>query len=480
MDPPPLILNDNDIFCNSDGCIRRALVRKTYGLHYIDGTNVLAQVKPLKLRQLEEISDLYVTWRDDIEKMPVLLTYTKNNFMDFSNIPVDPDKWINGFIEKTGKIAVRHTPNSPIVYYESEDHELRFIESIKRGNSRYIELLQQKFKPLFQSKEHKQFFSTYVNKKRKIVQRTRLLYVTGTTDPKYYNYSISNAWLGFGKTWNTFITSIRQQFGKVLYLRVWQTHENGYPHFHALLYFPDYEFTTIKNREFNPRKNKYEYIWRVHNRQKLNNRYVRDRIKETWKAGYLDIKCCSDTKKAIKDIVKYVTRELQGGKENITNAAVWYFGKQVFAISKGFLELFKVKSIVEPNDADLINAIGVTQRDSSNKKLIRIEVFPYIRDKILKKTYENTLYNWSDLDADPPPVVNFVNNFINSCAVSSVKVRDDGVFVMVYKKNSELYGNSFSVTASKFKVPCATCGSVENTKNVLGVWVCKDCLNDVV
>lgn len=431
---PELIVSTLDPFLNRKGSLRVALVRKHYGLHYLDDTKVKTQIKPLKDRELSEITDIYRTWRDTVELMLIRLKYEKVEHIDLKNTPVSVDKWIDEFNIRTGRLAVRFNDSSSIVCFDSFDYNWVYSKCCKRGNDVYIYQINKKFKPFFKSKNHKKFFSTVVNDKRQRVRKTKLLYITGTCDHKLTG-SIGKSWLNFGEYWNSFITNIRQQFGKVDYIRAWQSQVNGYPHFHALLYFYNFDFTATY---WEPDK-----TWRVHNRQSVKGKPVRDRIKNAWVWGNLDIKCCDDSKKALRDIIKYVTRDLEGGESDLTNAMVWYFGKQAFAISKGFRSLFGVsdKASLEPSDDDLINASGVIQRSNSNRKLVCIEVFPVFRADLLPDFTQLTMLNWKNPPDPPPEWLDFFENLADSCVPSSVNKKElkDGSFVdvIVYEYKEE-------------------------------------------
>ena len=108
-------------------------------------------------------------------------------------------------------------------------------------------------------------------------------------------------------------------------------------------------------------------------------------------------------------------------------------GSSNFTIIKsGFIGLFGSDlTIGEPTDDDLINAEGVIQRNNSKEKLIRIEVFPVLRWSDLENLFKNTLYFWENDIGPPPPVVDFLNNFVDSCkpVKFNKKKLNDGFFV---------------------------------------------------
>ena len=415
-----LIVNSDDYLRNRFGSIKLKLVRGFYGLN-IDS------------RIASEITGHYVEWRDTVELLPMRVWFKKSGFKDFSGLPVDVDKWIGCYCSSTGFLAARFNDNPlcNVVSYDYKYSKWVNKKSVKRGNDVYIRLLKDKFNPFFNSKNHKCFFSTVVNSRRKRVQHTRMLYVTGTCDHNITG-DISASWVAFGKYWNEFITRIRDTFGKVAYIRTWQSQDNGYPHFHSLIYFFDFEFSVVYWHQDNS--------FRVHNRQKVvvNHRsgkkdFCRDVIKSFWKWGHLDVKCCDNTKDALKDLLKYVTRDLKGGSADLTNAMVWYFGKKSFAVSDAFYDLFGGCASLEPSDADLINAEGVIQEVIQEDKLIGIDVFPVIPRDLMPYYTQLTLVDWMDPPDPPPEMCEFLDNFADSCEPVKFNHLDNGVVVTIYK-----------------------------------------------
>jgi len=416
---------------NSEGSLRLNLVRKQYGLHSIDGVKVLT--KNLTTRDLDSLTSIYTTWRDTVEVMPMKLTYRKPTFKNLDNTGISPEAWINNFEINTGRLAVKFNEKSNIVCYETDTSEWHIFKSCKRGNDVYVKQVKRKFKPVIDiAFKHKSYFSTRINKNRSRVKRTKLLYITGTCDHKITG-PIGKSWLNFGSYWNTFITNVREQFEGAEYVRAWQSQKNGYPHFHALVYFPNFEFSVTP--WFSVKNQRYEF--RVHNRQKLNGKLVRDRLKEAWKPGNLDILAVSSVKKGLLDLVKYITKDLEGGESDLTNAMVWFFGKQSYSISKGFTRALIGKDIAlaEPTNDDLINAEGVIQRSNSKGKLILIEVFPTIRADLLPNFTQSNLENYQNAPDPPPETIAYLDYFTFSCTPSSSRKTDDGVDIIIYRRS---------------------------------------------
>ena len=474
---PDLIISTDDPFRKSlddgsEGSIRVALVRKHFGLHNIDDSAVKAQFKPLTFDHLSLITDIYTTWRDEVEIMPIRKVYLENEIRYIPDLNANPEKYL-AYLDDH---KIKYSYHANHVFLDVESYEWEYWKSCKRGNDVYIRLLREKFKPLVEaSKNIDSFFSTKINSNRKRIRKTRLLYITGTCDHAVTG-DIASSWLKFGEYWNTFVTNIRQQFEGAEYIRAWQSQENGYPHFHALIYFPNFEFTAMYWKK--------DKSWRVHNRQKLNGKYVRDRLKDAWGFGHLDIKCCDNTRKALIDLLKYITRDLEGGESNLTNAMVWYFGKQSYSISRNFVGCLLGENVsiglAEPTNADLINASGVIQRSNSNKKLIRLEIFPLINIKNLDFSYTKSIVDVDHVPDPPPNVVGYFDKMALSCAAVSVKkhfAADGSSFdVVVFKYSNEAASKGVGAVTKRSIGVCCECGAATD-KMVLGVWVCKDCLS---
>lgn len=412
---------DSDVFCNSYGSIRINLIRKHFGLEtqtigsYLDKkTN---ELKPIKVRiqrqrlgeaDLETITSLYVEWRDKREFLPLCLFYRDNILVDCNDIGSTPDKYVDFVLKHTGKIA---TTVGDIVSINGERFEWAFPESIKRGNKPYVNAIKERFEKEFFSKPPIEYFNETQSDKK-----TKMLYLTGTTDPK--RFEIGQAWLHFGNYWNTFITNLRQKYGNIVYIRTWQSQENGYPHFHSLVYFADKEFTSVNWINADGSKS-----YRLPSRSK-----DREKIKDCWKQGNLDIVCVQDTHKSFKDMLKYVIRDLEGGESDLTNAMLTYFGKQAFSYSDKFSALVwgnnNVVALQEPCNADLINAVC----SNSNSDLIRIEVFPILPQSFFKFNVET--------NKDPPNEFEYYIACLKERNPPSFHISKTGVQVLVYKEHN--------------------------------------------
>jgi hypothetical protein len=123
---------------------------------------------------------------------------------------------------------------------------------------------------------------------------------------------------------------------------------------------------------------------------------------------------------SFKDLLKYVTRCLEGGESDLTNALLWYFQRQAFGISDDFVKVVwgsENVALVEPTNADLIDRY----KSNSNSDLIRIEIYPTIRRDLFSKTVQTSFETWED----PPPFnesdINILNYLTRDCDLVECK-----------------------------------------------------------
>ncbi len=443
--PSKLVLNE-EAFYNRNGYLRLSLVNKHFGLisksvgSYLDDNgishmvNAKIQIKPLTAEDLNVIVNTYTSWRDFNESIPFKFVYRDQTVLDTEDgvfTYLKDNKTVSepvasrvvNFYSRTFNVDCMDYKG--IVYIPTEINKWAAIPCCKRGNAVYIEQVKVKFNQ-FTTKEPLIFFDTNLDTDRKRTRKTNMLYITGSTDPSICGFDMG--WLEFGSHWNSFITNIKQQFGgKIVYIRTWQSHKNGYPHFHALVYFKNTEFTAVPWYDKEGRLS-----WRIPSRAKLHkddDLTIRQRFKSAWKYGNIDILCISDTHKAFKDMLKYVTRDLEGGESDLTNAMVWYFGKQAFSCSKDFAKVVwgdteNIDLSIGQIDVDLINP----NHSNSNLELLRVEIYPQISDDILytnpPKSHQRGLFDVKGPPSKPCFNANNVENSIEGYVMVECKPSD--------------------------------------------------------
>ncbi|GAI24737.1 unnamed protein product, partial [marine sediment metagenome] len=218
---PDLILNDN-IFCNEYGAHRLHLIRPQFGLEsietgkfYKDKLNKFGdpipikykeQTRPLAQLDLDQLIDFYTSSRDLDEVVPIKYVYQDKEVRKFETT-AHADKYVM-FMNDHFNVVLPQSKNVVTVPFES--YKYHFPHACKRGNSVYIDIVKERFKPFLEQEPITFFDPAYVgNRNRK--SKTNMLYITGTTNPKTCGYD--RGWLSFGKRWNSFITNLRKQFG---------------------------------------------------------------------------------------------------------------------------------------------------------------------------------------------------------------------------------------------------------------------------
>ena len=358
-------------FCNEWGSLRLHKVQHGYDFNRKTGI----QERPLTQQDLGEITDLYVQWRDTKEVVPIRYVFEDKKIEYWGE---KSKLYVDFVYNNTGILLYDH---NGYVTVTRERSDWRFPIAVKRGNDQYIRLIGERLKPFLENPPITFFEDDWGEKK------TNSLYLTGTVNPTICGND--RGYLEFGSWWNSFITNIRSQIGEFVFIRSWQSQKNGYPHFHAILYFKKKEFTAVK--------------W-INDDGKISYRLpsrseYRGILKKAWKWGNLDIQCIQNMNEAFTDLLKYVTRCLEGGESDLTNALLWYFQRQSFGISDDFIKTVwgkENRALSEPDNADLINS----NMCNSNYDLIRIEIFPTLRRDLFSKTVQLSI----NTDEDPPPI----------------------------------------------------------------------------
>lgn len=417
---PPILLSEKPIISTTDhltnefGCIRLRKIRDHYGLYYDRLKKVWVQDQEFSKKDLVDLTDFYGTWRDTKEIIPIKCVYKGHKIYNFTDTPICAEKWAMEYEEHTNYPVYYVTGDT--VSFEGEISKWVLIELSKRGNDKYVKQFKEKLNPLF-LKPSIMFFDPLFNRKV-----TPMLYTTLEWNSN--EYTISEAWRNVGSKFNNFLSKIKQKYGKIEFLRVWQTHESGYPHIHMLIYFKEKEFEVFDHTSKKGKKT-FRLSYQGEDLKFLKN---------CWGCGFSDYIGVDDTKEGLKDLLKYITRDLKGGKSDLTNTMVWIYGKQAIGISKKFIpELWGEPPIdlTEPNVFDEINS----HKCNSNMELIRIEVFPTIPADLLDFSYQSNMYDWNDPPDPPPNVLNFLENFAISCnCISSDKTNNEGVKILVYKR----------------------------------------------
>lgn len=250
----------DDFFKNIHGCFRWSKIRAAYKNSFID---------------ISRVVDLYKKWRDQNEYL-----------------------WLEAINTNTEEVITN-----------------LFFKCSKRGNDVYKHRLKEKFD--FLEKLDPITFFLDTDK----VKYSPMLFISPTIDQK--KYSLNHSWHIISYEFHLFITKLRQAYGDCVYIRVWESHESGYPHLHLVVYFNKKWFKAIKHIRKKDKKLTY-IIPTVHKK----------RIEKMWRLGNMDIQAVQDTHGAFSEVKKYITKNIWSDKGIKTNALVCLFNKQVYSISR--------------------------------------------------------------------------------------------------------------------------------------------------
>ena len=215
----------------------------------------------------------------------------------------------------------------------TEEKQYIAVKSAKRGNDVYSYRTQRRFEGL-EKLPDVVFFDV---KDRSLIHSTRMLFITLT-----YRRDISlyNAWKRrVSEDWNRFITGLRKRYGKINYVRVFESQRDGFPHIHVILIFEEREFTAFHHRSG----------WRIREKYELMR---------NWGWGFSDVRAMYSFRGGLRYLKKYLTKDIAGeievdgdldvdevfrvvkGSERayrrvLTVALLWIFRKRSFSISGG-------------------------------------------------------------------------------------------------------------------------------------------------
>lgn len=180
------------------------------------------------------------------------------------------------------------------------------IKCSKRGNDVYGRRLWKRLKFLYE------FNDMVLFDPRGNVKTTNVLLVTLTYDTKHLR--VQEAWETIGDDFNKRIRNLRKKFGRIAYLRCWESSQKAYPHIHVLMIFQDYTFRVTR----------------------VNGKY-RIMEKEVFEKSYhsfVDVQAIQKLRNGIRYVTKYLLKSTSDTQTQIlTFALCWLFRKQSFAVS---------------------------------------------------------------------------------------------------------------------------------------------------
>jgi len=373
------------LMVNEYGCLRWALIRSAYYSKLVNENDVV---------------DIYKEWMDTSEFLVLKLT---KKIVIPSLTP-----------EGSGQIDYH-------VFY-------KFMKAAKRGNDVYKKMVQQKFDVLNGIEPITYFLPEWKTK------FTNLLFITLTygrvacndcgkhfkkslkicpycNSEHIHNVPIAKAWEGIGPDFNRFVSNLKKQYGKISILRTWEAHVSCYPHIHAIVAFEDYDFPVFTHTSVNKKGETIEK-YRVSNADKKL-------ITSYWHSPNVDIQGVANTQDAVKEVSKYITKDLCSIKGNKTAAMLSLFNKQSYSISKNFVLFIGGLS----DDAKAMqqdeNALLLSNMYNSNLAIVKYEFIGILPAKMLGMSSDIMSF---ELD-DPPPDVQKMIDYEHSCYLAKHRGR---------------------------------------------------------
>jgi len=202
----------------------------------------------------------------------------------------------------------------------------------KRGNSVYAWRLKKQLKALISGLPDQVFFD-----RGEGVKTTKALFVTLTY--RRQGLRLDQAWEFIGVDYNRWISKLRNKYGRIDAIRVWEAQQDGYPHIHVILIFEKKEFKVFR----------YNQAWRIEEKSCFE-----------WEHGFVDVEALQSIRGGVRYVVKYLGKlhnvtglsyTVQGQDTNLqsllskvsvlTLSLMWIFHKRSFAVSKSIGDLIR-------------------------------------------------------------------------------------------------------------------------------------------
>jgi hypothetical protein len=194
------------------------------------------------------------------------------------------------------------------------------IKGAKRGNDVYWWRMWKRLKFLRSLKNYT-LFDPHASMKLSNVLFVSLTYDIGRS-------TIREAWETVGEEFNKWIRNLRKKFGRISYLRCWESTEKGYPHIHVAMIFHEYQFKIAFSQLKRTRYGSYRRVYRIEEKAEFEKSYH----------SFVDVEAVQKPRKGISYITKYLRKD-DHPLQTLTLALCWLFRKRSFAVSGDFHEL---------------------------------------------------------------------------------------------------------------------------------------------
>ncbi len=248
--------------------------------------------------------------------------------------------------------------------------EYAVFRSRKRGDENYARHVQRRFFCLGNVVSDEKFF----NLKERGNVRSPVLFATLEYDAN--RYGLYECWQRVGADFNRWKSYVHRKFGKFATVRVWESHESGYPHIHLAVVF---EKKTFLGGYIINKKGRGKF------RVKGKDFSI---LKKSWKLGFSDFVLCNSSKGAFKYAGKYLMKgvsvEEAGSKAVKGLAMCWIFRKRSFSLSGRFIKLYSDAITLTSNSNKM--SLGYKHLDGSGALLAitRWRVIGFIESEVVR------------------------------------------------------------------------------------------------
>ena len=240
------------------------------------------------------------------------------------------------------------------------------------------------------------------------LKTTSAVYVTGTIDPRLVEHDLEYAWQYLGYWFNMFLANLRKHClavsddkgdkveatgAKIRVFRSWESHESGWPHFHAILCFEGFSWSIFQD---------------VGSKWRLEDKGV---FEDAWSYGWIDVLALTpgtaerNIEKVVWYVSKYVAKCASDAdyrrvdswpiKRLLTESILWYFGMRSYSISR---------DLIRESDCavDLKKRISTTQTNLEGSSVPEPEIVWEFVGLVRRKDTDLGRGEWVKSYADPP------------------------------------------------------------------------------
>ena len=255
------------------------------------------------------------------------------------------------------------------LFYNTDKQTIFAVPTAKRGNRQYGWKVKKKFD------EWKRLKPLHRLKQKKGYRTTNILHCSNT-----YAWRSWETFLRISDDTNLFLANIRKQYGKIEYLRVYETQKDGTAHVHLLILFLEYDFKLKKNPVGTlPNGHKRKGGWGI---------YGKSEIAKHWKQGFMDVTAVVNFEKQSNYLSNYLQKSMGSLRERDieSHALQMLFSNQTYHCpsKKRIDELLaeyspdlKVNSVIQTNQNESYIYLGYLTTSE-----------PIHRKEILGLTYE--------------------------------------------------------------------------------------------